>query len=106
MFPILYAQAAGAPAGGGSAMMIQMVVMMAVVVGVMYFTSIGPNRKREQERRDMLAALTKGDSVVTIGGAVGTVHQVSENHVVVELDRDVRVKFERAAIGRVEKKGS
>ena len=106
MFPILYAQAAGAPAGGSSSMMIQMVVMMAVVVGVMYFTSIGPQRKREKERQDMLASIAKGDSIVTIGGAVGTVHQVSEHHVVVELDRDVRVKFERAAIGRVEKKSS
>jgi preprotein translocase subunit YajC len=106
VFPFLYAQTAAAPAGGGSAMMIQMVVMMAVVVGVMYFTSIGPQRKREKERREMLAAIAKGDSIVTIGGAVGTVYQVSENHVVVELDRDVRVKFERAAIGRVEKKSS
>ena len=106
MFPVLYAQAAGAAAPGGGAMVTQLVVMMAIVIAVMYFTSIGPQRKREKERQAMLGALAKGDSVVTIGGACGTVHQVSEHHVVVELDRDVRIRFEKAAIGRVEKKAS
>lgn len=105
MFPLIYAQAAGdaATAPGGGAMGMQMLVMMAIVIAVMYFTSIAPQRKREKEKQDMLAALAKGDSVVTIGGICGTITHVSEQHVVIEVDKGTTLKLVREAISRVVK---
>ena len=105
MFPILYAQTAAAP-GASGAFPPQLMILMFVVFGGMIYFQISSQRKRDRERKNLLESIAKGDSVVTIGGAVGTVHHVSESHVVVELDRDVRVKFEKAAIGRIEKKVS
>lgn len=106
MFPLIYAQAAAAPAApAGGGMAVQMLVMMAIVIGVMYFTSVAPQRKREKERNDMLAALSKGDSVVTIGGICGTVVSVTEQNVVIEVDKNTTLKLVREAISRVVKTG-
>lgn len=106
MLELIYAQTAGSggqAAPGGGAFGVQMLVMMGLVIAVMYFTSIGPQRKREKERRDMLAALAKGDSVVTIGGICGTVVSVSEQHVVIDVDKNTSLKLVREAISRVVK---
>lgn len=81
----------------------QFLLLMVVMVAVMYFTSIAPQRKRDKERKAMLDALAKGDTVVTIGGICGTVAHVSEHHVVLDVDKNTSIKFVREAISRVEK---
>ena len=56
----------------------QMLPMFILFIGIMYFLMIRPNQKREKQRREMLASLSKGDQVVTNGGVCGTVVGLSE----------------------------
>ena len=72
---------------------------------VMYFLIIRPQQKRLQEHKDMVAALRKGDTVVTGGGIIGKVTKVVEGEIEVEIAKDVRVTVLRSTISDVRTKG-
>lgn len=79
--------------------------MLVPIVGfgaIMYFLMIRPNQKREKERREMLASLSKGDSVVTSGGICGTIVGLDEKTVVLRISENppVKVEFLRQAVTR------
>ena len=74
-----YAQTAGAPAGAENQLLGFLPIILMFVV--MYFLMIRPQMKRAKEHRNMLAALQKGDEVVTAGGIVGKVTKVGEAYV-------------------------
>jgi preprotein translocase subunit YajC len=100
---IAYAMAPG-PAGGGGGGFSQTMptlVMFAAMFAIFYFLMIRPQQKQKQERQRMLTALKKGDRVVTTGGLYGTVTGLGENIVVLRVADQVKLEFERAAIGRV-----
>jgi len=93
-------------AGAGAAPQAQMPSMLFMVVAfffIMYFFMIRPNQKREKERKEMLASLSKGDKVVTTGGLCGTVVGLSEKIVVLRVSEEpgVKMEFLREAIMRV-----
>ena len=103
-FPIspVIAQAAAAPAGGG----LQMIIMMVVLFGLMYFMMIRPQMKRQKEHRALIAALSKGDEVVTNGGIAGRVDEVGETFITVEIAANVKVKVQKGSVSQVLPKGS
>ena len=78
-----------------------MLLMIVVFVAIMYFLMIRPQQKRDRERRQMLAALAKGDAVITTGGICGTVVGLSEDRVVLRVDENVTMEFVRGAIAQV-----
>ena len=84
-----------------------MFFMILAFGAIMYFMMIRPNQRREKERREMLAALAKGDRVVTTGGIYGTIVGVSEKSVVLRVDDDSNVKMEflRGAVNQVVSRG-
>jgi preprotein translocase subunit YajC len=92
----------GASSPGGVPPILFMIIAM---FAIMYFLTIRPNQKREKERQEMLAALSKGDSVITNGGIFGTIIGVNEKSVVLRVSEEPTVKMEfiRGAISRVEK---
>lgn len=91
-----------APAGDAGSLM-GMLPMFAVMIGVMYFLMIRPQQNKEKKKAEMLSALAKGDSVVTIGGICGTVVGISENHVVLKVDDNCKIEFLKSSIAhRVE----
>ena len=104
IFPIspVIAQAAAAPAGGG----LQMIIMMVVLFGLMYFMMIRPQMKRQKEHRALIAALSKGDEVVTNGGIAGRVEEVGETFITVEIAANVKVKVQKGSVSQVLPKGS
>lgn len=77
--------------------------MIVAFMVIMYFFLLRPNQKREKERRDMLASLSKGDQVVTTGGICGTVVGLKEKTVILRVNEDDNVKMEflRGAISQV-----
>jgi len=87
----------GGCAGGGWESLLPFILIFAV----MWILLLWPKQKQEKERRRMLDNLQKGDEVVTIGGACGTVVSLGESHVVLRLDNNVTVKFLRSAVARV-----
>jgi preprotein translocase subunit YajC len=61
--------------------------------------------KRQKEHQDKIAAVKKGDQVVTAGGLVGKVLKVDETYVELELGPNVRVKAIKATIGDIVQPG-
>jgi len=89
------------PPGGGLGSMIPMLIAFAAIF---YFLMLRPQQKRDKERREMLGALAKGDAVVTTGGVCGSIVNLSESHVVLQVDKDVTMEFVRSAVAHVVKK--
>ena len=86
--------AAEAPKGGG----MQMWIMLALIFGVMWFFMIRPQRKQQKELQNFRDSLKKGDKVVTIGGIFGTVCEVKEDSVLIEIDNNVKIRVSKQAI--------
>ncbi|EIL98497.1 MULTISPECIES: preprotein translocase subunit YajC [Rhodanobacter] len=101
--PFVIAQAAPAGAAGGG---VSMIIFMVVIFGAMYFMMIRPQTKRQKEHRAMVAALAKGDEVVTNGGIAGRVDEVGESFITVEIAANVKIKVQKGAVSQVLPKGT
>ena len=96
-----YAQAA---AGGGD-VFTSLVVPMVLIFGIMYFLLIRPQQKKMKEHQAMVAALRRGDQIVTAGGLIGKVTKVKEgNEVEVEIASGVNVRVVQHTITDVRSK--
>ncbi len=90
-------------AAGGSDFFIQIMPFLLIFV-IMYFLIIRPQQKRLKDHREMVAALRRGDTVVTGGGLIGKVTKVDENELQVELAQGMKVKAVRSTITEVRSK--
>lgn len=96
-------------AGLMSTTAVQFVILIAMLVG-MYFILIRPQRKREKETQEMIAALKVGDKIVTIGGIAGKITKIKDEFVFIESgsvgnpNEKSFLKIERSAVKTVEKK--
>jgi len=72
----------------------------------MYFLMIRPQMKRQKEHRGMLDKLQRGDEIITSGGIAGTVSEIGDNFVTVEISNGVQVRVQRGAIANVLPKGT
>lgn len=94
------AYAMGAPPSGTSgpgAILIQLAPIV-LVLAVFFFLVIRPQQRERRKREAMLAALKKGDRVVTTGGLIGTVMGVTEQTVTLKVADSVRVECLRSAV--------
>ena len=73
-----------------------------VVLVVMYFMLISPQKKREKKLTDMRNSLEIGDGVVTAGGIVGRIISIKEDTVVIETASS-KIRLKRYSISEVEK---
>ena len=96
LIPVL--QAAG---GAGMGSMMTTFVTFGLVIVIFYFLIIRPQNKRQKETKKMLEALKKGDKVVSIGGIRGTIQSVKEDTVVVKVDDNTKLVFNKSAISGV-----
>lgn len=94
-----YAQGA---AGGGDFFITILPFLLIFVI--MYFMLIRPQQRRVKEHKEMVAALRRGDTVVTAGGLVGKVTKVDEAEVEVQVAQGVKVKVVRSTISDVRNK--
>ena len=93
MFTILQAAAAGQQGGGWS-----MWIMLALIFVVMWFFMISPQRKQQKELQNFRDSLKKGDKVVTVGGIYGTVCEIKEGTVLIEVDNNVKIRVSKNAL--------
>ena len=89
--------AAASPGGFVSSL-----IPFAAIIAIFYFLIIRPQGKKRKETEKMLAALKKGDKVVTIGGVHGTIQSVREATVIVRVDDNVKIEFSRSAVSAVQ----
>jgi preprotein translocase subunit YajC len=78
-------------------------LIMIAAFAVMYFILIRPQRKEEKRRKEMLSALKKGDSVVTTGGIIGSVHSIKQDgdSIILKVGDNTRIEVLRSAINSV-----
>ena len=93
--------AAGAPSGQGSSSMMVQLAFFAAIFAIFYFLLIRPQQKTKRERETMLSAVKPGDRVVMSSGLHGTVVKLSEHGVTLKVADQVRLEFDRSAIGRI-----
>jgi preprotein translocase subunit YajC len=72
--------------------------LVLMMVGIFYFVVFMPERKARKRQKELLESLGKGDKVMTSSGLLGTIVQVLDDVVVLQVDDGVRLKFTRAAI--------
>jgi preprotein translocase subunit YajC len=101
MIDFAYAMAPGPGGGNGAGGILSVLPLMIGMFAIMYFLIIRPQQKQRRERETLLQALKKGDRVVTTGGLFGTVVGLSEQTVTLKVADQVKLDFERSAIGRI-----
>ena len=79
---------------------------LVLMVGVLYFLLIRPQQKRAKEQRAMVDALKSGDEVVTSGGILGRITDVTDQFITLEVSEGVRIKLQRHAVGALMPKGT
>lgn len=73
-------------------------IMLGLIFVVMWFFMIRPQRKQQKELQKFRDALKKGDKVVTIGGIYGTVVELKEHTVLIEVDNGVKIRVSKQAL--------
>ena len=92
----------GGASGAGQPNPLVSLIPMVVIGIVFYFIIMRPQVKAQKEKRQLheqlLANLKKNDKVVTVGGIIGTVAEVSEDRVTLKTDDNTRIRFTRNSI--------
>jgi preprotein translocase subunit YajC len=101
-FFISNAYAQDAAAQGGLLSFLPLIVIFAVF----YFMLIRPQMKRSKEHKQLISQLNKGDEVITNGGLLGKITDVSDSFVTLELAENTQVKIQRQAVATVMPKGT
>jgi preprotein translocase subunit YajC len=77
-------------------------IPLILIFAIMYFLLIRPQQKKLKQHQSMVAALRRGDQVVTAGGLIGKVSKIKDDaEVEVELAEGVKVRVVRSTIGQV-----
>ena len=86
--------------GGGMPMILMIVIMFAVF----YFFVIRPENKKKKKAEEMRNSLSLGDEIITIGGMIGKIVQITEDTITFETGEDrVRIQIKKWAISTTAK---
>ena len=69
-----------------------------IIFGIFYFLILKPQKDKQKETKNMIANLKKNDQVVTTAGIHGTVVLVKDKTVVVRVDDNVKIEFDKEAV--------
>ncbi len=92
---------AQAPAPDPIQSMLTTILPFAAIILIFYFMMIRPQQKRQKELKTMLEAMKKGDKVVTSSGIHGTITNIEDGIVTVQIADNTHVRFEKVAISTV-----
>jgi preprotein translocase subunit YajC len=98
--PIVFA-AMGPPSGSGPSAVVTQLLFFAAIFAIFYFLLIRPQQRQKKQREQMLTSLKKGDRVVTSSGLHGTVMSLGDGTVVLKVADQVKLEFDRSAVGRI-----
>ena len=79
-------------------------IMMGLMFAVFYFLLIRPQNKRLKDHKAMLAAVARGDTIVTSGGLIGKVTKVEEGELTIDLGGGNKVKVVASMLADVRNK--
>ena len=83
---------------------------IALMFVILYFLMIRPQMKRQKELKALLAALSKGDEVVSAGGLLGRITKVNDSYVTTEVadlgDKPIEIIMQKSSVSAVLPKGT
>ncbi|MBK9765231.1 MAG: preprotein translocase subunit YajC [Flavobacteriales bacterium] len=85
-------------AGGAEGSPMSFYIMMGLMIVVFYFFMIRPQQKKAKDAKKFRESLQKGSKVVTIGGLHGKVLEVNDTTILLEVDSNVKLRFEKSAV--------
>ena len=85
-------------AGGAQGGLLGMLFPLVIFVLIFYFFIIRPQKKRQKQHDDLLAALTRGDQVITSGGFFGIIREVKDDSIILEIADGVKVRILKSSI--------
>ena len=85
--------------------MVTMLVLWLVVIGVMWFLLMRPQKKEQKRIQQMLASMEVGDTALTTSGFHGVIIDITDEDVIVEFgnNKNCRIPMQKAAIAQIEK---
>ena len=87
-----------AQAGGAASFFASPIFMIVLMFVIMYFFMIRPQRKQQKAIEAFRNSLSAGQQVVTSGGVYGTVKEINNNIVVLEIAPSVKIKIDKSSI--------
>lgn len=87
--------------GGGA---LTQFLPLVLIFAIMYFLLIRPQQKKMKDHRAMVAAVRRGDLIVTQGGMIGKIAKVNDQEVEVEVASGVKVRIVKHTIAEVRSK--
>ena len=85
--------------------MVTMLVLWLVVIGVMWFLLMRPQKKEQKRIQQMLASMEVGDTALTTSCFYGVIIDITDEDVIVEFgnNKNCRIPMQKAAIAQIEK---
>jgi len=72
-----------------------------LIIGIFYFVFFKPQKDEQKKKKESLSKLKKNDKIVTAGGMHGTVVSVKDSTVVIRVDDNVKIEFDKESISTV-----
>lgn len=79
--------------------------LLVVLIFLMYFTVVRPQKKMRIQRQEMMDNLKVGDKIVTVGGIYGKINSLKESTMKLEVAPNVVLKMQREAVSFLEVDG-
>ncbi len=104
MYLLTLALAQGGPnAPQGQGGFLLLLPMYFIIFIVFYFFLIRPQQKRQKEHADMISHLKKNDEVITSNGIHATVVNIKDKTLILKVDDNVKIEFEKSSIATIKK---
>jgi len=82
------------------------IIPYILIFFIFYFLVLKPQKEKQKEHANMLANLKKNDEVITVGGIHGKVVMIKDDTVILRVDDNVRIEFNKDAITSVKNKNN
>ena len=88
--------------------MASMLILWVVVIALMWFLLMRPQKKEQKRIQAMLASMEVGDTALTTSGFYGVIIDITDDDVIVEFgnNKNCRITMQKAAIAQIEKPGA
>ena len=74
------------------------ILMMVAIVTIFYFFMIRPQQKKQKEIQKAREALKKGDQVITAGGIYGTISEIGDVYMMLEIAKGVTIRIDKTSV--------
>ena len=80
--------------------------MLVIFIGIFYFLIWRPQSKKNQEHKNLISNLSKGDEIITTGGILGKVVKIDENFITLEVSNQSNIKLQKQSVMQAIPKGT